>query len=255
MLSSAEILQQLLEQNQMGVKQFADKINYPASKLHDIKRGKTQRFSGELIERIIATFPDIDRFWLLTGEDIAVIQKSYKSQAGLDKSRHTQVKNVATAPREQNLSSQETCSSQATNHAINNKRTSLPLIPIEAVAGHNGIDEQGVRLEDCPSYQVPEFISAKAEYMIRVSGSSMYPKYSNGDILACRKVEEITFFQWGKVYVIDSNQGAMIKRLFEIPDAPDMVLCKSDNDNYPPFKLPKSEIRSLSIVIGVIRLE
>ncbi len=131
----------------------------------------------------------------------------------------------------------------------------LPLVPIEAVAGFNGNDMPGVRLEDCLRYVVPEFAAAGAEYLIRVSGSSMYPKYSSGDILACRRIPEIDFFQWGKIYVIDSSQGAMVKRIYQCEDDAACVLCKSDNDKYPPFTLPKSAIRSLSIVIGVIRLE
>lgn len=131
----------------------------------------------------------------------------------------------------------------------------LPLIPIEAVAGFNGIDVQGVRLEDCSRYIVPEFAELHAEFMIRVSGSSMYPKYSNGDILACRRVREVTFLQWGKVYVLDSNQGAMVKRLYPCQDNADEVECRSDNPNYLPFRLPKSDIRSVSIVVGVIRFE
>ncbi len=131
----------------------------------------------------------------------------------------------------------------------------LPLLPINAVAGFNGIDEAGVMLEECPQYAVPEFSDARAEFLIRVSGSSMYPKYSSGDILACRKIREITFIQWGKVYVIDSQQGAMVKRLFEVEGSDEYVMCKSDNANYPPFKLPRREIRSLSIVVGVIRME
>lgn len=130
----------------------------------------------------------------------------------------------------------------------------LPLIPIEVMAGYNGTDMPGVALSECPMYCVPEFVSAGAQFLIRVSGSSMYPKYNSGDILACRRVPDITFFQWGKVYVIDSCQGAMVKRIFE-GQQPGTITCKSDNQSYPPFTLPTSEIRSLSIVIGVIRLE
>lgn len=131
----------------------------------------------------------------------------------------------------------------------------IPLIPIEVVAGWNGVDTQGVSVVDCDKYHIPDFMAAGAEYLIRVSGSSMYPKYSSGDILACKKIHEITFFQWGKIYVIDSAQGAMVKRLFECTTNTDNIICKSDNEKYPPFELPKSEIRSLSIVIGVVRLE
>ncbi|MGM9810495.1 MAG: helix-turn-helix transcriptional regulator [Paludibacteraceae bacterium] len=133
--------------------------------------------------------------------------------------------------------------------------TTLPLVPLSAIAGYNGWDNEGVALDDCPQYSIPDFIAVKAEFLIRVSGSSMYPKYSSGDILACRKVQEIRFIQWGKVYVIDGSQGTMVKRLFEIPDDQENILCKSDNENYPPFKLPKDDIRSLSIVVGAIRLE
>lgn len=143
------------------------------------------------------------------------------------------------------------------NAAVSKKPTgSLPLIPIEAVAGFPGDDETGVKLVDCEQYHVPEFAAKGAQFLIRVSGSSMYPKYSNGDILACRKIDSVTFFQWGKVYVLDTNQGALVKRLFEDEENQNNVVCHSDNhENYPNFKIPKSEIRSLSIVLGVIRLE
>jgi phage repressor protein C with HTH and peptisase S24 domain len=84
----------------------------------------------------------------------------------------------------------------------------------------------------------------------------MYPKYSNGDILACKKVHEVLFFQWGRVYVVDSSQGALVKRIFEDKDNPDNILLVSENkEHYPPFSIPKSDIRSLSIVLGVIRME
>ncbi|MCQ2275407.1 MAG: S24 family peptidase [Bacteroidales bacterium] len=133
--------------------------------------------------------------------------------------------------------------------------TGVPLIPIDAIAGIPAGDNLGLRFIDCEHYIVPEFANLNVEYMIRVSGSSMYPKYSNGDILACRRVQDILFFQWGKIYVIDSSQGALVKRVFEDED-PERILLVSDNkEKYPPFSIPKSDIRSVSIVLGVIRLE
>ena len=133
--------------------------------------------------------------------------------------------------------------------------TGVPLVPIDAIAGIPAGDNLGLRFIDCEHYIVPEFANLNVEYMIRVSGSSMYPKYSNGDILACRRVQDILFFQWGKIYVIDSSQGALVKRVFEDED-PERILLVSDNkEKYPPFSIPKSDIRSVSIVLGVIRLE
>lgn len=131
----------------------------------------------------------------------------------------------------------------------------IPLIPIEAIAGIPAGEDIGIRFIDCTRYVIPEFANLNVEYMVRVSGSSMYPKYSNGDVLACRRIQDVLFFQWGKIYVIDSSQGPLVKRVFQDED-PDRILLVSDNkEHYPPFSIPKSDIRSLSIVVGVIRLE
>ena len=182
-------------------------------------------------ELLFAKCEGIDPAWLLTGE--GEMLKSSVSN-GAEESKGVAVAS-ANAP-------------QPTTKG-------LPLIPIDAVAGFNGWDEAGVTALDCTRYDIPDFEAAHADFLIRVSGSSMYPKYSSGDILACRRIDQITFIQWGKIYVIDSRQGAMVKRLFPIEGDDDNIQCRSDNPNYPPFPLPKSEIRSLSIVVGAIRLE
>ena len=188
----------------------------------------TDALSANLKEKISANFPQLNMNWLLTGEG-EMLRSSKAAPSQPDAKARPVLKEVT--------------------------KGGLPLIPIDAVAGFNGWDECGVSEMDCTHYDVPDFEMAHADFLIRVSGSSMYPKYSSGDILACRKIDEITFLQWGKIYVIDSRQGAMVKRLFPMESNADMVLCKSDNPNYPPFELPKEEIRSLSIVVGAIRLE
>ena len=133
---------------------------------------------------------------------------------------------------------------------------SLPLIPLDALAGLPGDDNDGVLFDNYERYTIPEFSAKGAQYLIRVSGTSMLPKYNNGDILACRKIDEITFFQWGKVYVMDTRQGMLVKKVLPDKSNPDNVLCVSENKSeFPPFSLPKEEIRSLSIVVGVIGVE
>lgn len=178
-----------------------------------------QAVSDRHFSMIIAAFPDLSLDWLLTGE--GPMLRSDLPAA----------------------------------HPATEPGAGIPLIPIEAVAGLPTDDPVGTRFIDCAHYIIPDFANLNVEYMIRVSGSSMYPKYSNGDILACRRVHDVLFFQWGKIYVIDSSQGALVKRVFQDED-PDRILLVSDNrENYPPFSIPKSDIRSLSIVVGVIRLE
>ena len=113
----------------------------------------------------------------------------------------------------------------------------IPLLPISAMAGALSGDIQVL------------------EYDCAVKGSSMYPKYASGDIVACKRIAmDRLFFQWNKVYVIDTDQGALIKRIK--PGSDDEHICiVSDNVKYEPFELPISSIYAVALVIGVIRLE
>ncbi|MBQ8273618.1 MAG: S24 family peptidase [Bacteroidaceae bacterium] len=137
-------------------------------------------------------------------------------------------------------------------HLTGNPKEGIPLIPIEAMAGALTC-EQTVLEYECERYVVPVFKGA--DFLIPVKGSSMYPKYSSGDIVACQRVAMSSlFFQWNKVYVIDTDQGALIKRIKPGCDK-GHVLIVSDNEKYDPFELPITAIHEVALVIGVIRLE
>jgi repressor LexA len=132
----------------------------------------------------------------------------------------------------------------------------FPLLPIEAFAGLGDSNITGVDFDTIEErYVIPLFDGLKIDFMIAVRGSSMYPKYSSGDVVACRLVNELLFIQWNKVYVIDSkSQGVIMKRLKKSQN-PDFILCKSDNKEYDEFEIPRSDIRNMALVVGVIRLE
>lgn len=132
----------------------------------------------------------------------------------------------------------------------------IPLIPIEAMAGY-GEGENPIGVEDITEgYNIPDFSEKGVKYMIRVSGSSMYPKYSNGDLLGCKPIHDLSFIQWGKSYVLDTDQGAIVKRIFPVDGEPEIFECRSDNaEKYPPFKIHKKSIYRIAIVVGVLRLE
>lgn len=131
----------------------------------------------------------------------------------------------------------------------------IPLIPLDAVAGFPADSGGGVRLEDCERYVIPEFENKGANFLIRVSGDSMVPLYYSGDLLACRKITDIRFFQWGTVYVLETSQGVLVKRVQESLDHADSILCVSENSSvHHPFLLPRDDIRSLSTIVGLVRL-
>lgn len=128
----------------------------------------------------------------------------------------------------------------------------IPLIPIDAMAGALTENSQAVMEYECEHYVIPMFKGA--EFLIPVKGDSMQPKYYSGDIVACKRLPLNTFFQWNRTYVIDSEQGVLIKRVKQGVDENHIILV-SDNPEYDPFPLEKAKIYSLSLVIGVVRAE
>lgn len=130
---------------------------------------------------------------------------------------------------------------------------SIPLIPTEAMAGFLSVDSVSIRESDIEDYySIPAF--RKSDFCIRVKGDSMEPKYVSGDIIACTRVPlSGLWFQWGKVYVIDTRQGALVKHIERGSDDNHIMLV-SDNQRYKPFEIPTSEIFGVAIVDGLIRI-
>ena len=129
----------------------------------------------------------------------------------------------------------------------------IPLIPTNAIAGLSS-GSISIKENDIQQYyNVPDFTNV--DFMIRVKGSSMYPKYNSGDVVACRLINDSKFLQWNKVHIVATkDQGVLIKRLKQSNDD-DCLLAVSDNQSYDPFNIPKEEILNIALVIGVIRVE
>ena len=128
----------------------------------------------------------------------------------------------------------------------------IPLIPFSAMAGALRGEIQVCEYE-CEHYIVPDFKTAN--FLITINGDSMLPTYKSGDIVACqREAMTSVFFQWNRPYVLDTAQGAILKRIKPGSDK-EHILIVSDNPAYNPFELPLSEIYSVALVIGFIRLE
>ena len=185
--------------------------------------GYINKLKGDMkldtINKIISSYPELNKEWLMYGEGVMLKSGDF-----------------------------------AQNYHRKHPK-GIPLIPVDAMAGYGNGDVQVMDYDIQEDYIItPELDNRGVKYLIRVSGSSMTPKYNNGDLLACRPITDVSFMQWGKVYVLDTDQGPLVKRLFEIDV--DFLECRSDNfEKYPPFKIRKTSIRRIAIVVGVLRLE
>lgn len=174
-----------------------------------------------IVSKIAYAHPELNLYWLLTGDGKMLRDENEQHAGG----------NATEAP-------------------------GIPLLPFSAVAGSLAENTPIDTTTAIERYVIPEFTARGADCAIRVDGDSMYPRYSNGEILAIRIIQDPTFFQWGKVYVLSTNQGCVIKRLFPDPDNEDGIICHSENyENYPDYKITKQDVFGVAIVVGHAGIE
>lgn len=126
----------------------------------------------------------------------------------------------------------------------------LPRIPYDAEAGSLTSAVDGVTELQCERVPVVAAFP-KYDFTIRVTDRSMEPMYLAGDEVACLRINEARFIQWGRVHVLDTTQGVIIKRIYENGDS---IRCVSYNPEYSDFNVPKEDIFSYNLVVGTLRL-
>lgn len=101
---------------------------------------------------------------------------------------------------------------------------------------------------------IPGF-NEKVEFAIKVTGNGMQPKYSNGDILLCKKATDKSIVQWGKTYVVyTKDQEVTVRRLMP-SNKEGYINLATYREDLPPFEISKDEIVDYYIVIASIGFE
>lgn len=228
------------------------------------KSGKGMNSSN--IEKILYSYPEINASWLLTGKGEMLVSHDTPTDTPSQPVIEVNDKDIKKIPYSQEYKQQITdekeskmkkseknseCSSRI-QKLPEGSMEGIPLIPTSAMAGAFTSDISFMEYE-CEHYFIPDFKGA--DFLIRVKGDSMQPTYYSGDLVACQKIPmNDIFFQWNKTYVLDTNQGAIIKRV--LPGKDDDHICiVSDNTKYPPFELERSYLHAIALVRGIIRLE
>lgn len=120
-------------------------------------------------------------------------------------------------------------------------------LPMKVTAGMLSVIAESATSENCE--QVP-VIKALPDYdfTMIITGDSMEPKFEGGDEIAIKKVDKV--IEWGKPYVLDTRDGAVLKRIY---DAGDQLRCVSYNKDYPDFLIDKIDILGVYRVVGQLR--
>lgn len=122
-----------------------------------------------------------------------------------------------------------------------------PRINVKAAAGSLDGFADSVMLRDCEQIPVIK-VFPTYDFTIIISGESMEPLFYGGDEVAIRRV--LDFIEWGKTYVLDTRDGAVIKRLY---DDGESFRCVSYNSDYKDFCVSKSDVFAVYKIVGLLR--
>ena len=125
------------------------------------------------------------------------------------------------------------------------------VIPTGARSGTLADFTESVSAYDCERMVTP---IKGADYAIQVTGDSMSPEYPSGSMILIKRINEKAFIEWGKTYVLDTENGAVIKTIRKTDD-PAVIECVSLNPAYQPFTMDTKYINGWYRVLMVLSLK
>ena len=191
-----------------SIRAFESKVGFSNGYINNISKS----LGAEKLQKIICAYPSLNENWLMTGNGPMLKENLEESVKKIEK---------------------------------NIDALTVPLLPISAQGGRLDDFVTSVKQEDCEKLISP---IQGADFAITVSGESMAPEYPSGSKILIKKINEKSFIEWGRCYVLDTCNGTVIKKL-DAPTEPDphcgmnYVTCISVNPDpiYKPFRVPTSD--------------
>ena len=200
---------------------FAEAIGIkPTTISNYIGRGeRTSKPSSEILESIVNSVQDINTYWLLTGEGDPFNGNDIITQA-------SHVNLIVGVPYYDDIEATESMLS---------RNMETPEIPTFYINYEH--------FNDCTAY-------------IPVFGSSMYPYYCSGEIVAVKRIFNIDVIQWGEAYLVVTNKDAnslrTIKLIFPHEEQDKIILRACNPDYIGDTIISKKDILSMFIIKGKI---
>lgn len=215
---SIERLNLILEDlNLDNINQFSEKLGLDRpERLYKIARGENA-ISKNLAKLINGVFPQYSEDWLLTGEGSMLKEEKYFSNEAEGKEAGIEIL----------------------------------VLPVSAEGGRLGDFSTQVKAEDCETMISP---IKDIDFAMTVTGDSMFPEYPSGSKILVKKINEKAFIDWGRVYVLDTCNGAVIKKIMPSDDK-NKITCESINPDYPSFEVSFEDIYGMYRVLMCMSLK
>ena len=179
----------------------------------------------EKLQSIAKNYPDLNTGWLMTGEG-EMLKNSEPVQVDFGRSSTDQ--------------------SDQLFHTV-------PLVPTSAQGGPLNDFVTSIKENECERIVSPV---KYADLAITVAGDSMAPEFPSGCQILIKRINEKAFIEWGKVYVLDTCNGTVIKEVHR-GKAADEIECYSINPDpkFQPFSVKFADIFGMYRVIMCMSLK
>ena len=202
---------QFIKYKGISMKSFEELCSLSTGYVTSMRKG----YGSEKLNNVLIAFPDLNRDWLLYGE--GEMLKSKNDPCDKDGSGNDEIE---------------------VEH--------VRLLPLFAHGGSLSDFTVSVKDSDCEKVVSPV---KGADFAIQVTGDSMAPEYPSGSVILIKKINESSFIEWGKAYVLDTENGSVVKKV--VPsDKEGCIRCVSINPDpsFAPFDVP------LCSVFGIYRV-
>lgn len=238
MSSISHRIHTLIHHKGMSIRAFESQAGITQGVLSNAIK-KNSDISSTNLSKIIDTYDEFDAHWLLTGEG-----EMLKDDA--------EVLLPVVPPVVTTHEDLELPTTDEFEYVNNDNGGKIPVVHELAFATIDPEDPGKIKADDV--YYIKEF--RNADFLMRMQGDYMAPKYRSGDLLACRNVKEDCFYQWGRIYaLLTCHQGLVIGRVYEHFQNTIFVTVKPFNPDYPEWIVPIDEIARIALVIGSISLD
>jgi phage repressor protein C with HTH and peptisase S24 domain len=133
----------------------------------------------------------------------------------------------------------------------NENEVHIPFYEANVTAGD--VNNFGEQVKNASYFlTIPHF--RDCQIAVRVNGHSMYPKYCNGDIVVCKKINDHTHIPYGEPHIVVLADYSMLKYVHPHATNKAIFVLKSANEAYEPMEVKREDVLGVYIVKGKLEL-
>lgn len=178
----------------------------------------TKNISAKVVSNILRIYPELSPEWVLTGEG-SMLKKENAVKS---------------------------------NFPVKSEDKGVPYYNVDFVGGFDLVINDQTTI---PEYLIDFPKYNEATCWCNVTGHSMEPEITHGDIIALKKIEDISFLPYGEIYaIVTKNEMRTIKRIGPSQNKDCYSLIPTNKSpEYGVQELPKEMVRIVFKVLGCMK--